>query len=447
VGQLAKFEIPESRDRMLDRSMEAMDRSDLLAYQEQRLPEALAYVESHSPFFAETWKAAGLRADEVSSLADFCERVPFVDKDTIRAYRGDRRDSLGGLRRMEHVATLSSSTGTTGDPLVLPSGYGYGPTDGGGLARDWWEIGVRPGDAVAFMLFTFRGAAWLTAHALGASCALFDHHPAEFARWSRASIELQPTLLYLLSGPLIMAMAYMEEAGLLSCDLTEVFASYRGVVIGGEPLGARARADLERWGGEPFLHTAVGDVGSATECREHDGLHLSEDSMFVEILDPQGTEPVREGDVGELVATTLVPRSANPLIRFRSEDLVRASTAPCRCGRTGMRLWPVGRKGDEVVVDGRSILPMDVWQIVEAVPESTAGYFQIVRTGRSMPQLKVRVGFDPGETGRAAVAVRADLTETIASVLGIAAPDIELVDNEVLLRQGPPHKIPRVVSS
>jgi phenylacetate-CoA ligase len=90
---------------------------------------------------------------------------------------------------------------------------------------------------------------------------------------------------------------------------------------------------------------------------------------------------------------------------------------------------------------------MDVWQIVEAVPESTAGYFQIVRTGRSMPQLKVRVGFDPGETGRAAVAVRADLTETIASVLGIAAPDIELVDNEVLLRQGPPHKIPRVVSS
>jgi phenylacetate-CoA ligase len=434
--------VEEPSTRMLDSKIESMDRADLRSYQENRLLESLAYVEEHSPLFAHVWGSSGLRMAEISSLDDFRTHVPFVDKDTVRAYRSASGDPLGGLRRMEDASALSSTTGTTGDPVVLPVGHGNGTA----LARDWWEIGVRPGDAVAFMLFTFRGPAWLTTHALGASCVLFDHHPSEFDRWCRASIELQPTLLYLLSGPLIMALGYMEQAGTLPFPLAEVFASYKGVVIGGEHLGINARHDLERWGGEPFLHTAVGDVGSATECREHDGLHASEDSVFIEILDPEGSSPVPEGEVGELVATNLVPRSGNPLIRYRSEDLVRATTVPCRCGRTGMRLWPVGRKGDEVIVDGRAVLPMDIWRGVESVPESAAGYFQLIRTGREMPTLKVRVGHNVKLSGRSPRSIVEDLISAIEESVGVVA-EIELVDNEDLLRLGPPHKIPRVASS
>jgi phenylacetate-CoA ligase len=432
----------ELATRMLDEKIESMDRGDLRSYQENRLLESLAYVERHSPLFAQVWGSAGLRAADITSLTEFEARIPFVDKDTVRAYRTTQGDPLGGLRRMADASALSSTTGTTGDPVVLPVGHG----DGVGLARDWWEIGVRPGDAVAFMLFTFRGPAWLTPHALGASCVLFDHHPSEFDRWCRASLELEPTLLYLLSGPLIMAMAHMEQTGVLPHALAEVFSSYKGVVIGGDHLGIQARDDLERWGGEPFLHTAVGDVGSATECREHDGLHASEDSVLIEILDPEGSSPVPDGEVGELVATNLAPQSGNPLIRYRSEDLVRASTARCRCGRTGMRLWPVGRKGDEVVIRGHSILPMDVWRAVESVPESAAGYFQLIRTGREMDALKVRVGHTARPGGRSPTSVRDDLIGAIEASVGIA-PEIDLVDNEVLLRLGPPHKIPRVAPS
>jgi phenylacetate-CoA ligase len=432
----------ELSTRMLDEKIESMDRGDLRSYQENRLLESLAYVERHSPLFAQVWGSAGLRAADISSLTEFEARIPFVDKDTVRAYRTTYGDPLGGLRRMADASALSSTTGTTGDPVVLPVGHG----DGVGLARDWWEIGVRPGDAVAFMLFTFRGPAWLTPHALGASCVLFDHHPSEFDRWCRASLELEPTLLYLLSGPLIMAMAHMEQTGVLPYALAEVFSSYKGVVIGGDHLGIQARHDLERWGGEPFLHTAVGDVGSATECREHDGLHASEDTVFIEILDPEGSSPVPDGEVGELVATNLVPQSGNPLVRYRSEDLVRVSTAPCRCGRTGMRLWPVGRKGDEVVIHGHSILPMDIWRAVESVPESAAGYFQLIRTGREMDVLKVRVGHNATLGGRSPTSVREDLIGAIEASVGIA-PEIDLVENEVLLRLGPPHKIPRVASS
>ena len=243
---------------MLDEKIESMDRADLRVLPGgSRLLESVAYVERHSPLFAETWGSVGLRASDISSLEEFRARVPFVDKDTVRAYRAAHGDPLGGLRRMADASALSSTTGTTGDPVVLPVGHG----DGVGLARDWWEIGVRPGDAVAFMLFTFRGPAWLTTHALGASCrALRSPSRRSSIVGAGPRIELQPTLLYLLSGPLIMAMAYMERAGMLPYALHEVFASYKGVVIGGDHLGIEARGDLERWGGEPFLHTAVGDV-------------------------------------------------------------------------------------------------------------------------------------------------------------------------------------------
>jgi phenylacetate-CoA ligase len=439
---MSQLSVEDPSARLLDSKIESMAREDLRSYQERRLWESLAYVEKHSPYFAHLWGEKGIRAAEITTMDEFRARVPFVDKNTVRAYRDSSGDPLGGLRRMRDVSALSSTTGTTGEPVVLPVGHGDGP----GLARDWWEIGVRPKDAVAIMLFTFRGPAWLTAHALGASCVLFDHHPSEFDRWCRASLELEPTLLYLLSGPLIMAMAHMEQAGILPFDLSEVFASYKGVVIGGEHLGTQARADLARWGAEPFLHTAVGDVASATECREHDGLHCAEDGTLVEIVEPDGSSPVAEGEVGELVATNLTPRNGNPLIRYRSEDLVRASTVPCRCGRTGMRLWPVGRKGDEVVVQGHSVLPMDVWKAVESVPETAAGYFQLIRTGREMPALKVRIGIDATTGGRPRAAVLADLTEAIRHAVGIA-PQIELVDSAELLKLGPPHKIPRVASS
>jgi phenylacetate-CoA ligase len=111
-----------------------------------------------------------------------------------------------------------------------------------------------------------------------------------------------------------------------------------------------------------------------------------------------------------------------------------------------MRLWPVGRKGDEVVIDGHAVLPMDIWRAVESVPESSAGYFQLIRTGREMTALKVRVGHIDRPGGRPLTSVRDDLVGAIEVAVGIA-PEIELVPNEMLLRLGPPHKIPRVASS
>src|SRR5439155_20755565 len=139
--------------------------------------------------------------------------------------------------------------------------------------------------------------------------------------------------------------------------------------------------------------------------------HVWEDTALIEVLDPETGVPVGDGERGELVSTTLV-NLVSPLVRYRSDDLVRFTREPCACGRTHGRVWPLGRKSDEVVVDGRSILPTDVWPAIESVAETSAGLFQVVRPERELATLRLRVGYARLTTGlrdRVADAVHAEL--------------------------------------
>ena len=178
-------------------------------------------------------------------------------------------------------------------------------------------------------------------------------------------------------------------------DPADVFASYKGVVFVGEPLSPRARALAEEWGVELYEHTGIGDVTAAFECHAHDGLHFWEDTALVEGLDPDGAAPMADGERCELVATSLFNRTA-PLIRYRSDDIVRLTHVPCVCGRTHAWVWPIGRKGDEIVVQGRPVLPVDVWAAVESVDACAMGLFQVIRSAREEDALRLRVGIRAG---------------------------------------------------
>jgi phenylacetate-CoA ligase len=222
------------------------------------------------------------------------------------------------------------------------------------------------------------------------------------------------------------------------CAPRDVFSSYVGVTFAGEPLSPRARALAESWGVQLYEHGNVGDVTGSFECVAHDGLHAWEDTVLVE-----GVDEDADGRC-ELVATAL-NNQISPLIRFRSDDIVRLSTDICACGRTHVRMWPVGRKSDEVLVDGLSVLPLDVWGAVESVDACAMGLFQIVRTAREVDRLRLRVGYAPDWSARLD-GVRDGVRAAVLDATG-AEPDVELVPNEALLRLGPPHKIPRVSRS
>ncbi|WP_256352568.1 hypothetical protein [Pseudomonas sp. PDM31] len=176
-------------------------------------------------------------------------------------------------------------------------------------------------------------------------------------------------------------------------------------------------------------------------------MHTWEDLAMIEQLDPSGGGSVADGERGELVVTALLDDVA-PLIRYRTDDLVRFTRKPCTYGRTHGRLKPIGRKGDEMLIQVSSILPIDIFPLMEQFPEAHTGLFQLVRSQREMDVLTLCVGYDESALTDGVQALGARIADTLLSTLQVQVPVIvELISNESLLENGPPHKIPRVVKS
>jgi phenylacetate-CoA ligase len=429
---------PDPGSRYLDPAIETMARPELEALQTERLLERLPQVYEHSALMRSVWQAAGISWRDITSLEEFSKLAPFVDKDRIRQFRADHADPVGGLLCVPHahIAVLGSSSGTSGDPTPLPQ-QANGPLVVG-LARDFWEAGARPGDYVANAQFTYRSSHAIERFERIPVVPIFlDQGTEDLEALFDASVRFRPTVLYVVNNLLIAAIDdYGTRSGR---DPAEVLASYKAVIFGGEPLSDRSRALLARWGLRAPQMTALGDVCGAIECREADGCHTWEDLALVEHLQLDSTTPAADGERGELVVTSLTEWVA-PLIRFRSGDIVELTRRPCGCGRTHARIKVLGRTGDEIVIDGRSILPRDVWPAIEAVPATAAGLFQLIRRERHSDRLRIRVGYR-GTSMAAGLA--ADVASSVEDRLGLV-PEVELVPEAQLLRLGPPHKIPRV---
>ncbi|MDB5430138.1 MAG: phenylacetate--CoA ligase family protein [Caulobacter sp.] len=425
----------------LHERIETMPRAELEQHQEAQLKAMLAHAYERSGLVRQVWDAAGVTPKDIRSLDDFRAKAPFISKDAVRDFRDANNDPCGGLNCAGpgELKGVGSTSGTTGDPTPVPQGVRQPPSIG--YARDLWHIGARPGDYVSNIMFTFRGGhRGRVMQEVGFTPILFTLSPLEMPRLCEASKRFRPTALTLMANPLLIALEQLFEK--TGEDPTDVFKSYKGAIFGGEPLGARLKGLAKSWGLEIFETTSLGDIAGATECRVHDGHHAWEDIALVECLHPVTEEPVADGEIGEMVVTALTDRFM-PLIRYKTDDLITADRSPCACGRTHMRFKPVGRKGDQIIIDGLSIMPRDVLEVVENHTETRAGLFQVIRPSREMDELRVRIGFDATRLEGAQEALASRLVEHLQAKIGVTVV-VELTLNEELLKLGPPHKIPRV---
>jgi phenylacetate-CoA ligase len=254
---------------------------------------------------------------------------------------------------------------------------------------------------------------------------------------------MRPKALFMLSTPIIIGLEqYQRTTG---DDLREAFSSYEGAVFGGEPMSPHLRALCESWGLEIFELSSLGDIATTMDCRAHNGMHTWEDLALIEHLQPGTNIPAADGTRGELVVTALTDDVA-PLIRFRTDDLITFTRQPCSCGRTHGRMRPLGRLGDEMLIQGKSILPMDIFPFIGGFAETTSGLFQLVRPRREADELRLRVGYEPAALQGSADDLAARIGAKAQDVLGVPV-QIELRTNEELLKNGPPNKIPRVTKS
>lgn len=451
--------LPDHSSRTLD-AVETLPRAELERLQDQRLMKMLAYAGEHSALVRETWAKAGVSPDSIRSRADFVARAPSVDKDDLRRFRDAHDDPFGGLlcKPLAEVGLIGSSSGTTGDPTLFA--WRWGGQDGqqfagpgldaaepaaywGTTPRDLWEMGLRPGDLCMFFTLRFRGPVYRALQSIGVTPVILGFTPTDHLRLVELSRSLRPACAFILSTPQVLMLLDIEKQ--TGIDMRDVFSSYKAVIFGGEPIGPRIRRVFERWGvaDKLFTQTTLGDVAHAHDCRAHDGVHAWEDTALVELFDPHTGTPIASGEGrGELVVTSLI-NDVDPLIRFRSGDIVELTRQPCACGRTHARFKPLGRAGDEAVVEGRAILPVDVWAAIEDVEETQSGLFQIIRPQRELPRLRLRVGYE-GQPDLPGLARRVEAS--VEAAIGLL-PEVELVPNAELLKLGPPHKIPRMAKS
>jgi phenylacetate-CoA ligase len=426
-------------DRFFEPEIETMPRESLAGLQEERILALVPYAYERSALVRKKWEEARVKPSDINSLADFTERAPFITKDDIRQFRDQSGDPFGGLlcTRYAEATTVFSTSGTTGDATLYGHAWDRWHPFWAAIARNLWEVGVRPGDYVLGSGFKMRGPMY---HADQMCGAVPLHVNTGLGGWATAldAIRRYRPVYAQITG---LALAELDPLS-RSNDLRELFSSFKGAGFAGEPLGTRARERFESWGVEVFVWTSTGDVTAAFECRQHDGCHAWEDSVLVEAVDPAGDAPVADGKLGELIATSL-DNPVTPMVRFRSDDIIRMTRQPCACGRTHARFWPVGRKGDETIVAGRSFVPTDIWRVLERVPETASAMFQLVRPAREIDELRVRVGYDPDLTASIAD-LRDRLSEVITAAIGVP-PLLELLPEPDLLARGRGGKLPRVV--
>ncbi len=167
----------------------------------------------------------------------------------------------------------------------------------------------------------------------------------------------------------------------------------------------------------------------AGDCCLRQGMHVSEDHFLVECVDPETLEPVPDGQVGELVFTTLT-KEAMPFLRYRTRDLASLDHSPCPCGRTGVRMSRVkGRSDDMLIIRGVNVFPS---QVEEALlrAEGTAPHYliEVSRPG-ALDEVTVKVEVRPGDFRdemRQMVELRDRIDREIHSVTGIRVT-VELV--------------------
>lgn len=426
--------------RYFEPEIETMPRDQLRALQTDKVLAQIERTATYAPLYQELWKNAKVSIGDITSLDDFAAAIPLIDKDLLRSYRATTGDAYSGLLSIpeREMTRVGFGSGTTGEPIYFPERYHVRPYISQFTARDMWEMGLRPGEYMTWMGSTYRSPWFTCAHAVGAIPIFCDHSPDELTQMIELSRALGPTLIYSLSNPLVIGLERLAD----KYDLREAFATYKATVFAGEPLSPRKRELLASFGiTEVFDMSAAGDMLSVFDCREHAGFHLWEDAVLGEVIDPESLEPVGDGEVGELVVTALANDVA-PFIRYRSDDLVRWTSEVCGCGRTHGRFVVLGRASDQVIVEGRSILPAEITRLLETIPATSAGLFQVIRPQRELPRLRVRVGYAEAGSG-SSTALRDQIRELLKSSLGVET-DIELISNDELLKLGPPHKIPRV---
>jgi len=366
---------------------ECMQRGELLALQLRRLQTSIAWVYDRVPYYRIQLDARGIKPRDIRTLDDV-RRLPFTDKAALR----DTYPFGMFAVPLDEVVRLHSSSGTTGKPVVVGYTRGDINTWTEMTARIGAAAGVTRGDLVdmSFLYGMFTGG-WGMHYGLERIGATII--PAGSGNTERHIMMMQDFGTTVLVSTPSYAL-YLAEAGeQMGVDFNDL--QLRLGLFGGEPCSTAAKREIEaRLGIKATDNYGLSEVmgpGVSGECECECGLHIAEDHVLWEVVDPLTGEPVAPGEQGELVFTSLT-KEAFPVLRYRTHDLTTVTTERCECGRTLARMERVrSRTDDMLIVRGVNVFPSQVEDVIFRIEGVRPHYLIVVDRQKGLDDLEVRI--------------------------------------------------------
>lgn len=331
------------------------------------IEKQFATLKERSAFYAR--KFEGIDLADVRTQADF-EKLPFSEK-------ADLREAYPlGIQAVpdEEVVRIHSSSGTTGTPVIIP--YTRQDVDDWAdmFARCYETAGITAQDRIqitpGYGLWTAGIGFQLGAERLGAMAIPMG--PGNTEKQLKMMQDLGSTVITATSSYALLLAEEIDKRG------PRDSLKLRKGVIGSERWGDKMRARIsDELGVEIFDIYGLTEIygpGIGISCREHHGMHIWSDYIYAEIVDPETGETLPDGEVGELVLTTLRKQGA-PLIRYRTHDLTRIIPGECPCGLKHPRIDTLtGRTDDMVKVKGCNMFPAQIEEVIKFVDGASSEY-------------------------------------------------------------------------
>ncbi|MFA0822123.1 MAG: phenylacetate--CoA ligase family protein [Methanomethylovorans sp.] len=353
--------------------IERMPIEELNKLQEDKLRNIVRYVYQHSEFYRKRFDEAGIRPEDIKTLADVT-KMPFT-------YKKDLRDTYPtGMFCVpnEQLVRFHVSSGTTGKPTVV----GYTKNDINewaiSLARAMTSIGVGRGDIIqiSYGYGLFTGGLGLHYGAEEVGCTVLPTSSGNTEKQIDLMQDLGTTTIACTPSYFLFMTEVARSMGINIKDNTKLKIG----IFGAEPWSQQMRARIEEITGiKAYDVFGTSELSGPlfTECTYQDGIHIWADQFLIEVVDPNTGESLPDGERGELVITTLA-KEALPLIRYRVGDNTVINREPCKCGRTHPRIMRIlGRVDDMLIIRGINVFPGQIEAVLMNIPE-VGEHFQII---------------------------------------------------------------------
>ncbi|MDR1102535.1 MAG: phenylacetate--CoA ligase [Tannerella sp.] len=367
--------------------LELMPRSELVKLQTGRLRQTVERA-GRSAFYGKVFEAHGLSHESIRSLDDL-QRFPFTTKDDLRAAYPYGMAAIP----LQKCVRIHSSSGTTGNPTVVLHSQQDLDDWANQVARCMYMVGLRDTDVFqntsGYGMFTGGLGFQYGAERLGALTV--PAAAGNSKRQIKFITDFGTTCLHIIPSYATRLAEVFRELDVDPRRDTRLHT----ICIGAEPHSEEQRRRIEKLLGVKayncFGMSEMNGPGVAFECPEQNGLHIWEDYVIAEIVNPETLCPVAGGETGELVLTTLC-REAMPLIRYRTRDLTRFLPGECPCGRTHRRIDRFrGRSDDMIILKGVNIFPVQVEKALMSFRELGANYLITLETVGNNDEMLVEV--------------------------------------------------------